>query len=60
VRGSLASGKFSVFYFRGGRLCSVDSVNRPADHLAARKLLASGTELTPEQAADESVSIKTT
>jgi 3-phenylpropionate/trans-cinnamate dioxygenase ferredoxin reductase component len=59
VRGSIESGKFSVFYFRGGRLCSVDSVNRPADHMAARKLLAAGTELTPEQAADESVSIKT-
>ncbi|HEY4365389.1 MAG TPA: FAD-dependent oxidoreductase [Bryobacteraceae bacterium] len=60
VRGNIESGKFSVFYFRGGRLCSVDSVNRPADHLAARKLLASGTDLTPEQAADENVSIKTT
>jgi 3-phenylpropionate/trans-cinnamate dioxygenase ferredoxin reductase subunit len=58
VRGNLESGKFSVFYFRDGRLCSVDSVNRPADHLAARKLLAAGTALTPEQAADESVSIK--
>jgi 3-phenylpropionate/trans-cinnamate dioxygenase ferredoxin reductase subunit len=58
VRGDLESGKFSVFHFRGGRLCSVDSVNRPADHLAARKLLAAGTELTPEQAADESVNLK--
>jgi 3-phenylpropionate/trans-cinnamate dioxygenase ferredoxin reductase subunit len=58
VRGSPESGKFSVFYFRGGRLCSVDSVNRPGDHLAARKLLASGTELSPEQAADENVNLK--
>jgi 3-phenylpropionate/trans-cinnamate dioxygenase ferredoxin reductase component len=58
VRGDPESGKFSVFYFRGGRLCSVDSVNRPADHLAARKLLAAGTELSPEQAADESVNLK--
>ncbi len=59
LRGDPATGKFSVFHFRGGRLCSVDSVNRPADHLAARKLLGSGNALTPEQAADESVNLKT-
>ncbi len=59
VRGTLESGKFSVFYFRGGKLCAVDSVNRPADHMAARKLIGAGTALTPGQAADESVNLKT-
>jgi 3-phenylpropionate/trans-cinnamate dioxygenase ferredoxin reductase component len=59
VRGAPESGKFSVFYFRGGKLCAVDSVNRPADHLAARKLIGSGTALTPAQAADENVNLKT-
>jgi 3-phenylpropionate/trans-cinnamate dioxygenase ferredoxin reductase component len=58
VRGGIESGKFSVFYFRGGRLCAVDSVNRPADHMAGRKLIAKGTPLTPEQAADEGVNLK--
>lgn len=58
VRGEIESGKFSVFYFRGGRLCAVDSVNRPADHMAGRKLIAKGTALTPEQAADENVNLK--
>ena len=58
VRGQTESGKFSVFYFRGGRLCAVDSVNRPADHMAGRKLIAKETALTPEQAADESVNLK--
>ncbi len=58
VRGDPQSGKFSVFYFRSGRLCAVDSVNRPADHMAARKLLGSGSALTPEQASDESVNLK--
>ena len=58
VRGDPATGKFSVFHFRAGKLCSVDSVNRPLDHLAARKLLASGTGLTPEQAADEGVNLR--
>jgi len=58
VRGEPESGKFSVFYFRQGRLCAVDSVNRPADHLAARKLIASGAPVNPQQAADESFSLK--
>jgi 3-phenylpropionate/trans-cinnamate dioxygenase ferredoxin reductase component len=59
VRGSPEAGKFSVFYFTDGRLCAVDSVNRPADHMAARKILAAGTSVTPDQAADESVNLKT-
>jgi 3-phenylpropionate/trans-cinnamate dioxygenase ferredoxin reductase component len=58
VRGDPESGKFSVFYFRQNRLCAVDSINRPADHLAARKLIASGAALTPEEAADENVNLK--
>jgi 3-phenylpropionate/trans-cinnamate dioxygenase ferredoxin reductase component len=58
VRGSPESGRFSVFYFRRAKLCAVDSVNRPADHLAARKLIGSGTALTPAQAADEDLSLK--
>ena len=53
VRGDpAAGGAFSVFCFRGDRLIGVESVNRPLDHVLARKLLASGTDLTPEQAAD--------
>ncbi len=58
TRGELESRKFSVFYFRDGRLAAVDSVNRPGDHLAGRKLIAAGTKITPEQAADPSVDLK--
>ena len=50
--------KFSVFYFKQGRLLAVDSVNRFGDHVTARKMLAAGTPLTPEQAADETVDLK--
>ena len=53
TRGLPESGKFSVFYFRQGGLCAVDSINRPADHLAARKLIAARASITPDQAADE-------
>lgn len=57
-RGSLEEGKFSLFHFRGGRLVGVDSVNRPAEHMLARKLLAAPVSLTPEQAADPSVDLR--
>lgn len=55
VRGNPADGKFSAFYFRAGKLIGIDSINRPQDHLAGRKLLDRGLPLTPEQAADESL-----
>jgi 3-phenylpropionate/trans-cinnamate dioxygenase ferredoxin reductase component len=58
VRGQPEDGKFSVFYFRNGRLCAVDSINRPAEHIAARKLIGAGSALAPQQAADESVNLK--
>jgi 3-phenylpropionate/trans-cinnamate dioxygenase ferredoxin reductase subunit len=58
LRGSIEARKFSVFYFQRGRLLAVDSVNRPGDHITARKMLAAGTPLTPEQAADEMVDLK--
>ena len=40
--GDSTTGSFSVLCFRGGLLVSVESVSRPADHLAARKLLSAG------------------
>jgi len=58
VRGDPASARFSVFYFTQGRLVAVDSVNRPADHMIARRLLAARSALTQEQAADESVDLR--
>ena len=58
TRGEPESRKFSVFYFRDGRLAAVDSVNRPADHMAARKLIGARTAITPAQAADPSVDLK--
>ncbi|MFW0796286.1 FAD-dependent oxidoreductase [Gordonia sp. CPCC 205515] len=40
VVGDRSAGKFSALGFANGRLVSVESVGAPADHLAARKLLA--------------------
>lgn len=58
VRGDPATGSFSVFRFLDGRLRVVESVNAPHDHLAARRLVAAATGLTPEEAADPRVDLK--
>jgi 3-phenylpropionate/trans-cinnamate dioxygenase ferredoxin reductase subunit len=60
LRGDPADGGFSVFRFAGGALVAVESVDAMGDHMAARKLLASGAaeSVTPEQVADPSVSLK--
>ena len=56
IRGAAAG--FSVFRFRDGLLRAVESVDRAGDHMIARRLLASGTALTPEQAADPGFDLK--
>jgi 3-phenylpropionate/trans-cinnamate dioxygenase ferredoxin reductase subunit len=58
VRGDIESGGFSVFGFRGGRLAVVESINRPSDHVQARRLLQTGSNLTESQASDEGCDLK--
>ncbi len=45
-------GAFSLFYYRAGRLIAADSINRPGEHLLARKLLDAGITPDPAQVAD--------
>jgi len=58
VRGKLDAGEFSVFCYRAGQLLGIESINRPADHAHARRILAAGRQVTPEQAADESFDLR--
>ena len=58
MRGDPASGKFSVFVYREGRLIAVESLNSPADHMVARRLLASGLSVSKEVAADLATDLK--
>jgi 3-phenylpropionate/trans-cinnamate dioxygenase ferredoxin reductase subunit len=51
VRGDLGKGAFSVFLFDGDRLQAVESVNAPADHMLARRLISQGARVTPAVAA---------
>src|ERR1043166_6182618 len=47
VRGNIEAGEFSVFCYRGDHLLGIESINRPADHAHARRLLAGGRPGTP-------------
>ena len=58
TRGAPGTRRFSLFYFRRNQLIAVDSVNRPGDHVFARKLIASRVPINPEEVADESLDLK--
>ncbi|UMY17821.1 FAD-dependent oxidoreductase [Methylobacterium organophilum] len=53
-----AGASLSVFRFRDGGLSAVESINRPADHMAARRILSARKSLNPEQAADPGFDLK--
>lgn len=52
TRGDPATGRFSAFYYRAGKLIAVDSLNQAADHMIGRKLLDRDLSPAPGQAAD--------
>nr|WP_285229277.1 oxidoreductase C-terminal domain-containing protein [Paraburkholderia strydomiana] len=58
VRGDPEAGAFSVFRYRNERLNCVESLNRPADHMAARRLLQRRLSPSLVQAADVSFDLK--
>lgn len=58
LRGDPATESFSVLYYRQEQLLAVDSINRPADYAAARRLLAARISVPPAEAADPSVPLK--
>ena len=58
TRGDTTARKYSTFYFRGGLLTGTDSINDPAGHLVSRKMIGAGSPLTPEQAGDTSVDLR--
>ncbi|MBV9824682.1 MAG: FAD-dependent oxidoreductase [Alphaproteobacteria bacterium] len=58
VRGDIAGGEFSVFCYRGDTLLGVESINRPADHAHARRILTAERHITPQQAADPSFDLR--
>jgi 3-phenylpropionate/trans-cinnamate dioxygenase ferredoxin reductase subunit len=58
ILGELEQRKISVLCFRAGRLVAVESCNKPVDHMAARKLIARYTSLSPAEASVEGFDLK--
>jgi 3-phenylpropionate/trans-cinnamate dioxygenase ferredoxin reductase subunit len=59
VRGERSSSGFSVFYFAQDRLLAVDSINRPRDHMLARRMIGRALRHPPHTLADLSFSWET-
>lgn len=57
MRGTPASGRFSLFYYRGDQLLAVNTVNQPAVFASVRRLLNEQIALPPGLAADENFPI---
>ncbi len=58
LSGNLEDNAFSVFHFAGDRLVAVDSINRPTDHMIARRLLAAGINPTEDDIASGPARLK--
>jgi len=58
TRGDASGTSCAAFCFKEGRLVGVETVNRPADHMIAKRLIAQHVALTPAQAADERFDLK--
>lgn len=58
LRGDMASDRFTLFYLRDGTVAAAHSVNRPADHMLARKLIAARAQIPPEVLADAASDLK--
>lgn len=58
LRGDPDQGRFTVFHLKGGRIIAADSVNMPADHMAARRLVAARAAVASETLADPAIPLK--
>jgi 3-phenylpropionate/trans-cinnamate dioxygenase ferredoxin reductase component len=58
LRGEYSAGEYSAFCYAGDQLLGIESINKPADHAFARRLLAAGRNVTKTQAADLSFDLR--
>ncbi len=59
VRRDEERGKFSVLYYRQGRIIAADCVNAPLDFMAVKNALAKGQNIPADAAADPATHLKT-
>lgn len=58
VRPGDREGAISHFYFAGDRFLAVDAMNDPRTYMVGKKMLEAGKNITPEQAADTELELK--
>jgi 3-phenylpropionate/trans-cinnamate dioxygenase ferredoxin reductase subunit len=58
MRGDPAARKFAAFHLRNGAVAAVEAVNAAPEYMTGRKLIAEGTEVSPERLADTAVPMK--
>jgi 3-phenylpropionate/trans-cinnamate dioxygenase ferredoxin reductase subunit len=58
VRGDRTTRSFSAFCYKSGQLVGIESINRAADHMFGRRILAMNRSIEPEQAEDLSFDLK--
>ena len=58
IRGQPDSRSFAVFYLQAGRLLAVDAINRPAEFVAAKKIITQGLEVSVDRLQDEAINAK--
>ncbi len=58
VRGEPDSERFSVLYYRDGRLLAADAVNAPGDYMVVRKALTQGATIPAHRASDVSTPLR--
>lgn len=59
TRGATDSSSFIAFYLKEGKVIAADAVNRPAEFMAAKRLVGERMSAPLDALADESVSLKT-
>jgi 3-phenylpropionate/trans-cinnamate dioxygenase ferredoxin reductase subunit len=59
IRRDEERGKFSVLYYRQGRIIAADCVNAPLDFMAVKNALAKGRNIPADAAADPATQLKT-
>jgi len=58
VRPSERKGGISHFYYSGDTLLAVDAMNDPRTYMVGKKMLEAGKNITPEQAGDMNLELK--
>ncbi|WP_156178332.1 NAD(P)/FAD-dependent oxidoreductase [Puniceibacterium sp. IMCC21224] len=58
LRGAPDQNRFSLFSFRNDTLFAVESVNQPAEHMVARRLISGHVAVCPDRIGDQTRDIK--